>query len=173
MRKPKLLRRRHSSCFALGTVQTDTVCNNTGASSGSPTDATVEMDPTGSCSALGSTQAPLGALTLPGAGDASSVQWRQEEPALVAAFQKPQYAEMILKISLSRFATVILASNTESATSEHVSLFSATGCMSNRSSALTGERNQPDYTEIQYLGCPYSPFQQKYLYEVQHPNQFF
>lgn len=62
MRKSKLLLRRHSSCFALGTVQTDTVCNNTCASSGSPTDSAVEMDPTGSYSVLGSTQALLSAL---------------------------------------------------------------------------------------------------------------
>lgn len=35
MRKSKLLLRRHASCFALGTAQTDIVCNNTHASSGS------------------------------------------------------------------------------------------------------------------------------------------
>lgn len=62
MRKSKLLPRPHSSCFALGTVQTGTVCNNTCASSGSPTDSAVEMDPTGSCSVLDATQALLGAL---------------------------------------------------------------------------------------------------------------
>lgn len=44
--------------------------------------------------------------TLPGAGDASSVQWREEERALVATFQKPPNSEMILKISLSSFETI-------------------------------------------------------------------
>lgn len=128
MRKSKLLLRRHSYCFALGTAQTDTVCNNTRASSGSPTDTTVEMDPTGSYSVLDFTQA-LRCIdedlssTLPGAGDAFSVQWRGEERALVATFPKPQNSEIILKISLSSFEKVFLASYTESPTSECVCLF--------------------------------------------------
>ena len=128
MRKSKLFLCRHSSCFALGTVQTDIVCNNTCASSGSPTDSVVEMDPTGSYSVRDYTQALLGALmkTYPtGAGDAPSVQWRGEECAMVATFKKTPNSEISLRISLSSFETLFLASNTESPTPErtHVLVF--------------------------------------------------
>lgn len=123
MRTSKLLLHRQPFCFALGTVQTDTVCNNTCASSGSPAEGAVEMDPTaGSCSVLDSTQVLLGAVmkTYP-------VQYLSRRCTFSAVkggrtgirgnFQTSPKSEMILKISLSSFEIVYLASNTGSPSS--------------------------------------------------------
>lgn len=87
MSKSKLLVRHCSSCFALATLQTSTVFTNTLAFSGSPTGTVIQLDPTGSHWESQCMMEDLSGM-LPGAGDESWVQWRGEEHAPVAIFQK-------------------------------------------------------------------------------------
>lgn len=159
MRKSKLFLPWHSSPFAPGTVQTETVYSNTCASTGSATDSAVVMDPTGSCSVLDSVQGLLAALM-----DTYSVHYLEQKMHLQSSgggknvnLLQPQNSEMVLRISPSSFETVSLASNTESPTSECVLVFAqATGFMSNRSSAFTMESHSPECSAIPDLGYPYS-----------------
>lgn len=168
MSKSKLLVRHCSSCFALATLQTSTVCTNMLASSGSPTGTVIQLDPTGS---HWESQCVMEQeMNLECVGEEKNthqLQFSKKEPKIPAWFSGSAFPALKHVFGIS----------VQSPTSECACFFWpvqtwATGCMRSRSYAFTAQYNQPDCIEVWHLGCTYS-VSWKYLCEVQHKEQFF